>query len=175
MEVRSSEVFAVAKRFDHEVAGVNMAGSRQTLIYCLFLLICIGCGKPPMRSVEGTVKLNGMPVANCKVGFFPDTETFNPDRHGFGFGVTDEQGHYIIQHPQGEEGIWAGNYKVTFVAWVDQTGKSLGVEIKPSEVEGGVINRFPEIYEAPSTTPERVTVGSDSRLNVFDFDIQSPK
>lgn len=129
-----------------------------------------GCGKPPMQEVKGTVKINGKPVGNCKVGFFPDVEEFLPDRHGFGFGVTDTQGNYTMQHPQGELGIWAGKYKVTFVAWVDSEGKPLPFEIKPSEVEGGVINLFPENYESPSTTPESCVVKKNI-VNVFDFDI----
>ena len=141
------------------------------LLFVLLMSLTIGGCKPAMRSVIGTVLLDGKPIQNCKVGFFPDTTEFNPDRHGFGFGVTDEKGAFKIQHPQGEEGIWAGKYKVTFVAWVNNAGKSLPMDIKPSEVSGGVKNRFPDKYEAPSTSPESVTVTSGE--NVFKFDIKS--
>jgi hypothetical protein len=144
--------------------------SIQVLVVFITLLSAGGC-TPPMRSVVGTVLLDGEPIGNCKVGFFPDTTEFNPDRHGFGFGVTDEKGSFKIQHPQGEEGIWAGKYKVTFVAWVNSAGKSLPMDIKPSEVSGGVKNRFPDKYEAPSTSPESVTVTSGE--NIFNFDIKS--
>jgi hypothetical protein len=147
---------------------------RATIFVSMFLCVFAhGCGKPPMRSAQGTVKLDGKPIGNCKVGFFPDTEKFDPNRHGFGFGITDDQGKFVIQHPQGDEGIWAGKYKVTFVAWVDKNGKSLSVDTKPSEVEGGVANRFPEMYEEPSTTPEAVSVANNSGVNSFDFDIKS--
>lgn len=135
------------------------------------LLLLAGCGKPPMQSVSGSVLLDGEAIENCKVGFFPDVETFDSSRHGFGFGVTDSEGKFKIQHPQGEEGIWAGKYKVTFVAWVNGKGNSLGIDIKPSEVEGGVKNLFPDIYEAPSTTPEKCTVTRGE--NVFEFSITS--
>ncbi len=141
------------------------------LFYVLLMLVAIGGCKPQMRSAVGTVLLDGKPIGDCKVGFFPDSTEFNPDRHGFGFGVTNEKGEFKIQHPQGEEGIWAGKYKVTFVAWVNSAGKSLAMDIKPSEVEGGVKNRFPDKFEAPSTTPESVTVTSGE--NVFMFDIKS--
>lgn len=124
-----------------------------------------------MQSVTGSVLLDGKPIENCKVGFFPDVETFDTNRHGFGFGVTDKEGKFKIQHPQGEAGIWAGKYKVTFVAWVNKKGEALGVEIKPSEVEGGVKNLFPDIYEAPSTTPEKCTVIRGA--NNFDFAVSS--
>ena len=120
----------------------------------------MGCGEPPMRKVTGVVKLDGVPVQHCKVGFFPDVEEFNPDRHGFGFGVTDATGQFEIQHPQGEKGIWSGDYKVTFTLWVDSNGDVLPMETKPSEVEGGVKNLFPAAYEEPTTSPERVSVSS---------------
>lgn len=129
-----------------------------------------GCGKPPMQRVVGSVKLAGKPVEGCKVGLFPDTDRFDSNRHGFGFGITDGDGRFEIQHPQGESGIWAGRYKVTFVAWIDAKGNPVPAESKPSEVPGGVRNRFAETYEAPSTTPETVTVkrGIENR---FDFDL----
>ena len=57
----------------------------------LTVSLVTGCGKPPMRQVTGTVSLNGKLVEHCKVGFFPDVVEFNPDRHGFGFGVTDAE------------------------------------------------------------------------------------
>lgn len=132
-----------------------------------------GCGKPPMQSVSGKVLLDGKPIGNCKVGFFPDTDQFDADRHGFGFGITSDNGEFQIQHPQGEKGIFAGKYKVTLVAWVTNSGKPLPVDTKPSEVEGGVHNLFPEVYEAPSTTPESATVIKGE--NVFNFDVKSKK
>jgi len=132
--------------------------------------LVVGCGKPPMHEVQGTVRLGGKPIKGCKVGFFPDASHFDPKRHGFGFGITDPDGRYVIQHPQGESGIWAGNYKVTLVAWVNKAGETLPPDIKPSEVEGGVKNVFPDAYEAPSTTPERAVVRK-GEPNVFDFDV----
>ena len=142
------------------------------LVAILVAGLAVGCGKPPMRQVTGTVSLNGKLVEHCKVGFFPDVTEFNPDRHGFGFGVTDAQGRFTIQHPQGEQGIWSGDYKVTFTLWVDSKGKALPMETKPSEVEGGVKNLFPAEYEAPSTTPESVSVGAGD--NSFNFSVTAP-
>ena len=139
-------------------------------LLCFVTAVAAGCGKPPMHQVQGTVRLGGKPVKGCKVGFFPDAPQFDPTRHGFGFGITDPEGHYVIQHPQGEAGIWAGNYKVTLVAWVNKAGETLPPDIKPSEVEGGVKNVFPDAYEAPSTTPERAVVRK-GEPNVFDFDV----
>ena len=143
-------------------------------LWCVIgALVLVGCGKPPMHQVQGTVRLGGKPLGGCKVGFFPDATQFDPNRHGFGFGITDAAGHYLIQHPQGESGIWAGAYKVILVAWVNKAGEPLPPDIKPSEVEGGVRNLFPAIYEAPSTTPERAVVRK-GEPNVFDIDVPAP-
>lgn len=139
------------------------------VVFCV--LFAVGCGKPPMMSVCGTVKLDGKMVLKCKVGFFPDAESFNPDRHGFGFGVTDAEGRFEIQHPQGEKGIWAGTYKVTFVAWVTKAGKSIPADSKPSEVESGVKNLFPDLYDEPSRTTEKAVVKDG--VNEFNFEIAS--
>ena len=133
-----------------------------------------GCGQPPMIEVHGTVRLDGKPVDGCKVGLFPDVTQFNPDYHGFGFGITSGDGSYAIVHPQGEGGIWPGDYKVTFVAWVDRNGKPVAADQKPSEVPGGVKNRFPEQYEASDTTPQRITV-KKGESNVFNFEIATDK
>jgi hypothetical protein len=158
------------KMIDGDPAMNDFRISAWGVAICLTLL-CVGCGKPPMQEVRGSVKLNGKPVSNCKVGFYPDVEIFNPDRHGYGFGLTNESGEFQIQHPQGEQGIWAGKYKVTLVAWVSPTGKIIEPEAKPSEVEGGVTNMFPIIFESPGTTPESVVVKSG--VNDFTFDIKS--
>lgn len=136
------------------------------------LTLFVGCGKPPMIEVSGTVMLDGEPLAGCKVGLFPDVTQFDPDRHGFGFGLTDESGHFVIQHPQGDQGIYPGDYKVTLEAWIDQDGNPVPPEAKPSEVPGGVTNVLPIDYEASDTTPETVTV-KKGEPNVFTFDVSS--
>ena len=141
---------------------------RAALVAAALALTLSGCGKPPMVRVTGVVKLNGKPVQHCKVGFFPDVEQFNPDKHGFGYGVTDANGAYVMKHPQGEEGIWPGRYKVTLVLWVDSKGKPLPVDTKPSEVPGGVKNLMPIPYESLSTTPEIVTVPAEGLQKDFD-------
>ena len=144
---------------------------RSLTIILVSLLLSSGCGKPPMMSVNGTVKLDGKTVPHCKIGFFPDTEEFNPDRHGYGYGISDNEGKFEIQHPQGEKGIYAGKYKVTFEAWVNKKGQPIPADAKPSEVEGGVKNLFPDLFAEPSRTTQKVEVKAGA--NVFDFTISS--
>jgi hypothetical protein len=109
-------------------------------------------------------------LSNCKVVFYPDTAKFDPDRHGYGFGMTNESGQFEIQHPNGTKGIVPGSYKVTFVAWVDGSGNPIPPESKPSEVPGGVKNLLPDKYESLGTTPTRLTVLGDNSEANFDLE-----
>jgi hypothetical protein len=131
-----------------------------------------GCGKPPMVTVKGVVKVGGKPVPHCKVGLYPDVDGFDPAKHGYGFGMTNESGEFEVQHPNGTKGIFPGTYKVTFVAWVDNKGKPVPPDAKPSEVPGGVKNLLPDKYESLGSTPERLTVGSDGAVANFDLAAQ---
>jgi hypothetical protein len=141
---------------------------RRAWVAAVALAALAGCGKPSMVPVKGVVKLNGKPVPHCKVGFFPDTDEFDPDKHGYGYGVTDAAGAFEIQHPGGEKGIYPGRYKVTLVLWVDGKGKPIPADAKPSEVPGGVKNLMPMKYESLGTTPETVTVPSGGLEHTFD-------
>ena len=130
-------------------------------------LLASGCGKPPMVALKGRVTFNGKPLKGCKVGLYPDVAEFNPDKHGYGFGLTDANGEFEVQHPGGEKGIYPGTYKVTFVAWVNNKGEPIPPSAKPSEVPGGVKNLLPTKYESLADTPERLTVPSGGTEATF--------
>jgi hypothetical protein len=146
--------------------------TRVALVLSLAVLplLATGCGAPPQYPVSGTVSFKGKPLEGCKVIFYPDVSLVNPEVHGFGFGVTDKNGRYEIQDPQGEKGIRAGRYKVAFVCWVDSKGKAVPFDAKPSEYPGGLKNLVGDKYEAPSSSPEvaTVTVGGGT----IDFNLQ---
>jgi len=126
-----------------------------------------GCGSPSLYPVTGTVKLKGKVVPGCKVILAPAEGT---DPQSFGFGITDKDGRFEIQQPQGEKGIRAGKYKVGFVAWVDgKSGKPVPADAKPSEVEGGVKNIFGDKYETPSSSPETIDVPKGGTQKEFDI------
>jgi len=118
-----------------------------------------GCGgKAPQYPVTGTVKFQGKALVGCKVILFPDVETVDAEKHGFGFGVTDAEGKFEVQHPQGEKGIRSGRYKVAFMYWVDSKGNPVPFDTKPSEVPGGVKSLLDKKYESPSSSPETIDV-----------------
>ena len=137
--------------------------SRLVLIFFVLIAACplVGCGgKPNMVSVKGKVTFDGKPLKGCKVAFTAKVTEFDPERHGTGYGITDENGMYELQHPNGTKGIFPGTYRVTFSAWVDNKGNVIPPEAKPSEVPGGVKNLLPPKYETLSDTPESASVGS---------------
>jgi 5-hydroxyisourate hydrolase-like protein (transthyretin family) len=119
--------------------------------------ICLsGCQSAPV-SVKVKVTLDGVPVGNCAVKFVPDTET--PDPQQIGYGYTDSNGECeVTLQMTGAKGLPSGTYKVTFEAWKDRRGKEVPPTAKPSEVDGGVIDRLPPQYKSVGTTPERLTV-----------------
>ncbi len=85
------------------------------------LLISSGCGKapPPMNNdVQGTVKINGAPLAGVMVEFVPDGVSGLLS----GSAITDGQGHYEMQtgdHP----GAVIGKHHVILIAGRSSNGR----------------------------------------------------
>jgi hypothetical protein len=70
--------------------------SCAVVVLCLALIPLAGCGKkfPAIVPTEGTVMLNGKPLANASVTFVPLLEQFGAESSSTG--VTDEQGHFTL-------------------------------------------------------------------------------
>ena len=138
---------------------------RFGLVLFAFMLL-VGCGKPATVPRKVKVLHDGKPVGNCAVRFVPDVESPDPQR--IGYGNTDASGECeIALLMTGEKGLPAGTYKVTFVAWKDKKGKELAPTEKPSEVEGGVIDRLPQQLKSIGTTTERFTMTSGTPSHEF--------
>ncbi len=142
--------------------------SRATLYTTAFgvaALLAIGC-KPPPAPLKVKVTHDGKPVDNCAVRFVPDADV--PDPKGIAFGNTDANGECeLALLMTGEKGLPPGAYKVTFEAWKDKKGKAVPPTAKPSEVEGGVIDRLPQQYKSIGSTPERLTVTAGTTSHEF--------
>lgn len=129
------------------------------------LMASAGC-QPAAVPLKVKVTHDGKPVGNCAVRFVPDVEV--PDPKGTGFGNTDANGECeVALLMTGEKGLPAGNYKVTFEAWKDKRGKEVSPTSKPSEVEGGVIDRLPQQYKSIGSTPERFTMKPGANTHEF--------
>lgn len=84
---------------------------RVTLTAALGLLLVAGCGEsgPSLGSVEGTVTLDGQPLANAIVNFEPADEAGNRSSYD---GQTDESGHYVLHATASRMGAEPGDYTV---------------------------------------------------------------
>ena len=123
------------------------------------LLACWGCASdgPEIAHVEGTVKMDGKPLANAAVVFIPE----NGRPAG---ATTDDQGHYVLNFTAGRRGAIPGKNSIRITTQRD-----------PSETPDGK-----PIPASPETIP--VKYNTDSALeftvqpgqkNVANFDLVS--
>ena len=94
--------------------------SASILFRSLVLLLAVlaaGCGRsgPAVQFVEGTVRLDGAPIANAVVNFRPLQDSSLPAT-----GSTDERGRYRLTSTRGGKrggGALVGDYAVTVSKW----------------------------------------------------------
>lgn len=139
---QQSRPIIVIKRY---IAGVSLLGAAMV----------IGCGKSdvPLAHVEGTVMLDGQPLANAIVEFQPEGPVgkVRPS-----IGETGPDGKYKLRFSRDRWGAVVGNHKVLITTF------------SPSG-DGRFKERVPAAYNS-ATTLQR-TVARQS--NWLDFDLQS--
>src|SRR4051812_13756629 len=113
------------------------------------IVLVAGCGKsgPQLAPVSGRITLDGQPIENTDIAFYP--EIGNPSA-----GRTDKDGHYELGFKRGMMG--------------GTVGKNVVRISTSSELVKGP-NRFPEKYNFKSELQRGVEPGK----NVFDFDLKS--
>jgi hypothetical protein len=123
----------------------------------LFLAGCGGGGKE--YPVSGVVTLDGNPVANATVRFFPDEGT---DPMSSGYALTGTDGKFVVTGGKNPKGLAAGRYKVTVSKTPPQTASS--EEGAGAVVEGpGLKDEFPPIYSNPTQTILSYSVTGDGQ------------
>jgi hypothetical protein len=90
-----------------------MLRSRGRLLagFALLAALAVGCNRgPKFAEVEGTVRMNGKPLANVRVEFLPDPEkgTKGPPASG----VTDANGRYELKLDDQRPGAVVGHNRV---------------------------------------------------------------
>jgi hypothetical protein len=136
-----------------------------------------GCG-PKLHKAGGSVKVDGKPIDQGTVGFYPVV----PGRPSMA--EVQPDGTFELSYLNPGDGLPPGEYKVTIVSDVwkenaaakareDALEKKMGVQDEMSMVAGELIHIVPLEYNTLETTPLRQTV-SDSSVK-FEFDIPSKK
>ena len=131
-------------------------------LFCGSLLLLAGCGgsSGPVLPVNGVVTLDGNPVANALVRFYP-AEGTEPSSSGFAQTGTD--GKFVMTGGKGEKGLAPGKYKVT----VSKGGG--GKEFNSEEGSGAVVpeiefkDDFPPHYSNPAKTILSYSVTGDGQ------------
>ncbi|MCA9193222.1 MAG: hypothetical protein KDB03_15730 [Planctomycetales bacterium] len=121
----------------------------------LLVLFFSGCGNGNIGLVEGTVKLDGKPLPNAMLEFFPQTGG------GLSAGRTDENGHYELYY--GREGMGAeiGEHLVQI--------RTAGVG--PAEGDYGPTSK--ELIPVQYNNRSELIRTVESGRNTFDFDLES--
>jgi hypothetical protein len=125
----------------------------------LALVLVGGCrqGWQYNEQVEGTVKLDGAPVANALVRFVPDDPKIQGPASS---GYTDEKGHFTLACENGKPGAVLAKHNVLVLAGRggDEAAATRRVNI-------------PAAYGSPLNTPLQVEVTADK--HTYDLDLRS--
>ena len=152
-------------------------------IFCLFVvpLLFSGCGKP-MQKAGGKVMVDGVPVKDGAVTFYPTgggrtaSASISPD------------GTFTLSYEKLNDGLPPGDYKVTIVAdiWKESAelkrqaeamkaaaAKQGAIEDSSITAGGQLIHVVPPIYNTIETTPLTEKVEISKKPLEFKYDIPS--
>ncbi|MCA9193219.1 MAG: carboxypeptidase regulatory-like domain-containing protein [Planctomycetales bacterium] len=131
---------------------------RQALYFCwaLFLIVAFtGCGNGNIGHVEGTVTLDGKPLPNAGIEFFPQAGG------GLSAGRTDENGHYELYYGREGMGAEVGEHLVQI--------RTAGIGSADGDYGPTSKELIPVQYNNRSELVRTVKAGS----NTIDFDLES--
>jgi hypothetical protein len=116
----------------------------RTLACCLLVTLA-GCGRswPLNDNVEGTLKLDGAPVANVLVKFEPDDSNAKGPTS---MGETDAKGHFQLTCDTGKPGAMIGKHNVIIFKGLPGPGEAVSTAV------------IPAAYTRSSKTPLQIEV-----------------
>jgi hypothetical protein len=128
----------------------------------VLVLVPVGCSGTlsytQNESVEGTVTLDGVPVANAVVQFVPDVDPSTQAPMSSGY--TDEKGHFSLTCDNKKSGAVVGKHNV--VVLPGRGGTADAEEAKEGkEVGRGKIAPVPGVYAVAAKTPLKIEVTAD--------------
>jgi hypothetical protein len=108
-----------------------MRKSALRIFACCLLFLLSGCGQswPLNENVEGTLKLDGAPVANVLVRFEPDNTTAKVPTS---MGETDAKGHFQLTCENGKAGAVIGKHNVVIFKGLPGPGEAASTTVIPA-------------------------------------------
>lgn len=121
-----------------------------SFLFLAVVLSAVGCAG--QAKVGGTIQLDGKPLADAGIEFWPTEEmtgTFSSK--------TDSEGRYRLMSRDGEW-VKPGRYTVTVTKLVNKQGKVVDFKNNPSDREyffipGALRNILPPVYGDPNKSP----------------------
>jgi hypothetical protein len=156
--------------------SVGTPGNRRTRWLALALALLFGCGRhAPPATVVGTLRLNGEPLDNCLVTFFPESSQGTKFTHSTG--LTGHQGLFRLRSSSQHEGAALGWHRVT----VQDLSVSTGVDRRDNGPVDAATNpaqpppplrrsRVPDKYLSLAETPLRQEIKPGHQVIDLDID-----
>ncbi|MEL7499375.1 MAG: carboxypeptidase-like regulatory domain-containing protein [Planctomycetota bacterium] len=134
------------------------------VLMALIAMVSAGCSSD-VGSVSGKVTINGEPIDNATVMFYPDQGRAS-------VGHTDSAGRYTLNYTQGRKGAVIGSHKVTISTEVfAEEDRNVDYdEADQAPIVKGRPESMPPKYLDPDKTVLSAVVNGGS--NTIDFDLE---
>jgi len=141
---------------------MKKTGSRLALAG--MLLAVLGCGSASEVAVRGTVTLDGQPLANALVTFFPEGNTAGLG----GSGRTGADGKYTLTPSRKGQALAPGEYRVVIRRPLNPDGSPADPSVPP--IESQARETLPPMYSQRESSVLKATVSSDQTTHDFRLD-----
>lgn len=146
-------------------------------LFATFAALIIGCGQTPLpATVEGTLRLDGKPLDNCLVVFYPEPKKDQPDRPR-SVGITDAEGKFRLRCDDQRSGASTGWHRVTIRDLSASTGVRRrdhgtvdAADAPASPPPRARPSRVSPRYSSPTDTPLRKEINQGDQI--IDLDIR---
>jgi hypothetical protein len=138
-------------------------------LFLAAVVLAGGCSGDPQAKVKGTVRIDGKPLADAGVQFWPKGDL----TLGVYGGQTDPEGRFQLKSRE-SEWVKPGRYVVIIAKEVDKQGKvpvfKEGEDMMKYAAPGMLHNILPGVYKDRDRSPFTVEVApGDNELGPFDL------
>ncbi len=142
---------------------MKRTGSRLALAWMLWA--ALGCSASNEAAVTGTVTLDGQPLANALVTFYPEGKTSGLG----GSGRTGADGKYTLTPSRKGQGLALGEYRVVISRPLNPDGSPADPNVPP--IESKARETLPPTYSQRESSVLKANVSKDQ--TVYNFPLES--